>query len=1175
LIFLLASCLFSPGLWAQHHHAGNASLDFIPNQGQWEQDFEFKIPLASGALFLEDDAWVWNLRREKDWEAIHDLKDLSVDPPPGGLMLQGHAFKVRFPGSQTREIIPLGNAEETYHNYYLGNDPAKWQGGVPLFSGASYREIFPGINLNIYDREGQIKYDFIVQPQGRIRNIRMEYSDDIKLRLVNEQLHIIYSGGKIIEEQPIAYQIIGDKKEWVKMSFKLWDNNTVGFEALEKYDTRFPLIIDPVLVFATFSGSTSDNWGYSATYDEDGHLYGAGIVFGTGYPTTLGVYQESFGGGSGALGCDVGVSKYSPDGSSQIWATYLGGGSNEFPHSLIVNSSDELYIYGSTASSDFPTTVSAFDNSFDGGAFALVTSVEFPSGSDIFISRLSTDATNLLASTYIGGSENDGLNIAGNLLYNYGDHARGEIILDPSENPVVASSTYSVDFPIIPGAYDNSPNGLQDGVIFGMDPNLSTLNFSSFMGGSGDDGAYSVKVDVNGDLLLCGGTRSTNFPTTPGSYSTIFNGGVTDGWVARMNSTASSLIASTYLGTAAYDQAYFVDHDDDGEVYVTGQSIGPYPVTAGVYSNTGATQFISKLDPNLNGFIYSTVFGSVAGTSVNMSPTAFLVDVCENVYVSGWGGSVNNGFNSATGFTLGMPLSADAFQSSSDGSDFYFFVLAKNGINLLYGSYFGGGTSGGTVVREHVDGGTSRFDKQGIIYQAVCAGCGGLNDFPVTPGAYSELNLSTNCNLGSIKFEFDLSGVLAESNALPAISGCAPFTVDFENTSSGAVDYVWNFGDGGSSTDFEPTYTYNTIGTYSVELVAIDSNSCNIADTSYLTIIVGLDSIIADLDYSSIQNCDSLFVDFANLSTVIGPGTNYYWDLGDGNSSTDSVLSYTYTAPGVYEVQLIIEDSSSCNLRDTAFITIDYSTIFESGFTADWTGCIPVDAQFEADFADADSYFWDFGDGNTATGISASNIYNTPGNYSVILSTTDCGITVTDTQTVVVPPDPTAFFDDDPFAAIVNTPVSFTNLSTDADSYIWDFGDGSTSADVNPTHVYAAQGTFTVCLTARNGFGCEDIYCRPIDIEFDGIVDVPTAFTPNGDGINDVFQVQGFGINQYQFRIFNRWGEMVFESFDINEAWDGFFRGEEQAMEVYVWTLSVVFANGRDEDQQGNLTLLR
>ncbi len=1036
--------------------AGAAGPRFLPNLGQWSRDlpqaaaaaFAFKAEVPNGALFVEQRRLTWSFWHPEDREAIEALKESGQPSPPGGLLMRGHAFHTVFPGAveaSSDAVVPILPAEEHYRNYFLGADPAAWRSRVPEYAGVALQRLWPGVDLRLYAAGGSLKYDFVLAPGVPARQVLMAWEGIDAPRVYQDRLVLRHSAGTLVEQQPLAYQDIDGLRVRVACRYVDRGGGRVGFE-LDRYDARFPLVIDPVLVFATFSGSTDDNWGYSATYDEAGHAYGGGIAFGTGYPVTLGAFQTAFGTGAPPLPCDVAITKYTPDGSGQVWSSYLGGSSNEFPQSMVAAPSGELFVYGSTGSSDFPLTGGAWDILFNGGNPATVTSIDFAGGADIYVARISADGSTLLASTYVGGNGNDGLNLDANLQYNYGDHARGEIILAADGGPIVASSSYSPDFPISPGAADPVFSGQQDGVLFQLDANLENMLWSSFLGGTQADGAYSVKQDASGELLVCGGTRSADFPVGSGGLIPALPGGQADGWVLRLTGNATAILDGTFLGTPAYDQAYFVEFDDDSEVYVTGQTRGSYPISGAGYSDPGASQFIHKLNQDLSATVYSTAFGNGA-SSVNISPTAFLVDVCENVYVSGWGGVVNNGFNPSTGDMLGMPLTADAFQSTTDGSDFYFFVLSRNAISLLYASYFGGGLTGTTVSREHVDGGTSRFDRNGVVYQAVCAGCGGLDAFPTTPGAWAETNGASNCNLGTLKFRFDLGGVEAVSDAFPAITGCAPFTVDFTNASAGAEDYIWDFGDGSpTSTLFEPSHTYTVPGTYSVSLVAIDSNSCNIADTSYLTIVAGIDSIAAIAELEQSINCDTLWATFTDSSLTLGPSTLYTWNLGDGTVRDDTTgFTHVYTTPGVYTVSLILFDSTSCNLRDTITWVIDYESAFDSDFDVVYDGCAPVTASFSNTLRDADSYVWDFGDGNSGSGLDPSHVYASPGLYEVTLVTEFCGVFDTLFQNVEVPNDPIAFFEDEPYAVILGDAATFINGSQFATSYLWSFGDGSTS----------------------------------------------------------------------------------------------------------------------------------
>jgi len=199
-------------------------------------------------------------------------------------------------------------------------------------------------------------------------------------------------------------------------------------------------------------------------------------------------------------------------------------------------------------------------------------------------------------------------------------------------------------------------------------------------------------------------------------------------------------------------QTYFVELDRSDNVYLLGQSEiqDSTFIHNAQWSVPGSGQFISKLTPSLDSVIYSTVFGS--GNGINISPTAFLVDLCNKMYLAGWGGSINNLsiLNNNAGSTFNMPITADAFQNSTDGSDFYIMVLEDDASGLVYGSYFGG-----SVSSEHVDGGTSRFDRKGKVYQAICASCGGSSDLPIEPiNALSPTN-NSNCNLGVFKMDFN------------------------------------------------------------------------------------------------------------------------------------------------------------------------------------------------------------------------------------------------------------------------------------------------------------------------------------------------------------------------------------------------------------------------------------
>jgi hypothetical protein len=371
----------------------------------------------------------------------------------------------------------------------------------------------------------------------------------------------------------------------------------------------------------------------------------------------------------------------------------------------------------------------------------------------------------------------------------------------------ISSVTGSTNFPIVNG-FDNSFNGgTTDGLVVKLSPDLSSIIWSSYVGGAGLDAAYSIKFDNSNNLVLAGGTTSTNFPVTTGSYQTTFNG-IVDGWIARVAADGSSILNATFTGTNSFDQVYFIDLNAAGNVFCYGQTTGQMPITAGVYKNINSGQFLQKFSPDLSKLEFSTVFGSGSGNGLiipNISPTAFLVNDCNNIYMAGWGGFVNS--NTSTGFwqssTIGMPITNDAYQKTTSGSDFYFMVLNGDATQLVYSTYLGG-----TSSKTHVDGGTSRFDKFGIVYHAVCSGCqfgnttgAKTSDFPTTPNANSRLNGSQNCNNAAFKFDLSSLRAMFQTNSVklnnPGFNNvCFPDSIVFENLSAGGRSIIWNLGDG-------------------------------------------------------------------------------------------------------------------------------------------------------------------------------------------------------------------------------------------------------------------------------------------------------------------------------------------------------------------------------------------
>ncbi len=727
--------------------------------------------------------------------------------------------------------------------------------------------------------------------------------------------------------------------------------------------------------------------------------------------------------------------------------------------------------------------------------------------------------------------------------------------------------------------------------------------FNTFLGGKENDASYVLTIGNNGNIYVAGGTASDDLKgiSPSGVIQSKFSGGACDGFVVELNNTGTAAIKGTYLGTgsASADQIYGIETDKFGFIYVMGTTDGKWLVKNAAYSNPNSGQFISKLKPDLSDYVYSTIFGSGSGIP-NISPTAFLVDRCENVYVSGWGGKSNNGFS--TGNTKGMPVTANAIKGQTDasGSDFYFFVLKKDAASQLYGTFFGQddppiGVTNPDTFGDHVDGGTSRFDRNGVIYQAMCANCFKQVPFQGTPGAWSRTNKATTggkCNLGMLKIEMNFAGIQAGLRAsiggVPYDTvGCVPITVNFTDTIKNGKLYYWSYGDGFGDTTTTPdvSHTYTMTGKFKVRLIAIDSTTCNISDTAYTTIKVGNNKVLLDFVANKLAPCTNLSYSFTNTSSAALGGFNpntFTWDFGDNSApvvqSQNPPVTHTYAGPGTYLVKLSIDDTTFCNSPVDTVKTVRLSPQVQAIFATPPAGCVPYTADFVNNSLGGLSFFWDFGDGSTSTQDNPSHLYPNPGTYVVKLwafDSTSCNKVDSTSFSIKVSSIPFASFSYNPNPPEENKFTNFVNESVGATRYLWDFADGDTSTQVNPSHIFPATATYKVCLNAANAAGCSDDTCIDVRALIKPLVDVPSAFTPGRFGINSHIKVEGFGISQMHWVIYNRWGQKVYETDNRKSSWDGTFNGKLQPVDVYVYTLDVTFSDGKKFRKTGDITLLR
>jgi len=1204
-IFVILTIFFAVKTKAQ------AYLEFVENKGQWANNIAFKGDLRTGAIALKPDGGYRMLQHnQQDLDAIHNFyhphDKLSIEKSmtTKELGLHSHVYEVSFLGCNPHPQAITEKPQDTYNNYYIDNDKSKWASGCKIYQAITYKNIYPNIDIRYYTGNGTLKYDLIVNPGGNPNQIAMVFDGADDLKIKKGKLEIKTSVSTVNELEPYTFQPSENGKKQIDCNYRL-NKNIVTFN-VDNYDKTVPLIIDPAIeVFSTLTGSLADNWGFTATYDGAGNFYAGGIVFGGGFPVSNGSTWQGGMDSDDGDSFDIGIIKFNPLGTNRLYATYIGGSvGNEQPHSLVVDGFGSLIIAGRTNSVNYPITLPS--NGVCGNK-------------DIILTKLNS-LGNIVASTRIGGSGDDGMNIKpkysntpqlpyGTLSINrnYGDDARSEVIVDENNNILLASCTQSTDFFVTPNAFQQTNGGAavamnrkQDAVFIRASNDLSNILTSTYLGGNNDDAAFVLAINpIDKNIYLAGGTASTNFPgNKTGVLNPNFLGGDCDGFIAILNQTGTSLLASTYLGTPKAENIYGIQFDKSGFPYTMGTTNGTWPIFNAIENKPFAKQFIAKLQPNLSSFVYSTTWGTVS-PEPNISPIAFLVDRCENVYVSGWGGSINSGYKYLNSGTWGLTAkpsdpNQNVLKVSTDGSDFYFYVLERGARSQIYGGFFGQNNG----VGEHVDGGTSRFDKEGVIYQSLCANCGNdpKPEFPTTPGAYSRTNPSGNCNLAAIKIAFNFAGVGAGVRSSIKgrngdTSGCVPLLIKFQDTLAQGVSYTWNFGDGSPEITTKTPNTshlYTDIGDYKVRLISIDSSTCNIVDTSYKTMRIRSDSASLKLTYKKIGDCYANTYEFDNIASVAPikkpfSETSFIINFGDGVIEQMGLVKKThqYKAPGYYKGFMILVDTNYCNTPDTVFFNITVIANLKASFQRPGSGCLSSTLKFTNTSNGGDTYTWDFGDGTFSYARNAIHFFSPSGNYMVKLTVFDsfsCNKVSYDSFLIYIAPSPTALFTYNPSPPQINTPVNFINKSIGALRYVWIFGDGDslfTNSLTQPIrHTYQLTQLVTPRLIVYNEFNCTDTFRVQFKARVNQLFDVPNALAPDGNTNNKIF-VRGYGIKKINWNIYNRWGILMYSSNDVTQGWDGKYKGEIQPQDVYHYTLKVEFYDGKKDGKTGDITLLR
>ncbi len=600
---------------------------FVPNRGQMNDGVLYASRSLGHSLLLTVDGVV--LAASEASESALALSFIGANSAP--------------------RVIGRDQLPGTF-NFLLGNDPEQWHVGLPRYGKAVYEDIWAGIDAVMRGGPGQLTYEFVVDAGVDPSRIRLAYEGAKSLSIdASGDMTIHTPLGPLRDSRPVSYQILNGRRVTVDSRFAMaGESDTFGFTVGAGYDPQRRLVIDPVLDYSTLLGGSALEFGSAIAVDDQGSPYVAGSTYSADFPTTPGAFDPTFNGGL----YDAFVAKMDPAGSRLVYSTFLGGsGSADEAFGLAVDHLGRAYVTGQTLSPDFPTTPGAFDRVFG---------VE-----DAFVTRLDPSGSSLEYSTFLGGDEGRGSDIALGIAVGEGGSA------------FVTGHTYSTNFPTTPDAFDGTFNGVDDAFITKFAPDGSSLEFSTYLGGFDSEWGREIALDRRGLPYVSGFTASPDFPTTQGAFDRSFNG-VVDAFVAKLDPTGTGLVYATYVGGRKRDGLFQgMDVDEEGNVYVVGDTMSSdFPTTPGSFDTTfngRIDAFVFKLNRSGSGIAYSTYVGGPYedlghGLAVDRTGHAF-----------------------ATGWSLGrFPVTLDAYDRMADGVEAFLILLSPTGTSLTYSTYLGG-----------------------------------------------------------------------------------------------------------------------------------------------------------------------------------------------------------------------------------------------------------------------------------------------------------------------------------------------------------------------------------------------------------------------------------------------------------------------------------------------------
>jgi hypothetical protein len=809
---------------------GDLPISFEVNQGQADPQVKFLARGRNRNLFLTSSEAVLTLHRGSSRSRVGHARAL---PKAGSLAV----LRMKFVGANPSAEVLGVDEQPGRSNYFIGNDSRKWHSDIPHYSRVIYRNIYPGIDVVFYGAQGELEYDFIVAAGADMRRIGFDLRGARTIRRsASGDLLVQIADGEVRWHKPHVFQEENGARREIEGHYLIGRGGRIGFR-VARHDPRRSLVIDPVLSYSTFLGGNGFDQANAIAVDSAGNAYVTGITYSTNFPTTSGVVQSTV--------ADVFITKINPSGSSLVYSTYLGGSAVDEGYGIAVDAAGDAYVAGAANSLNFPTTANAFQPSCGGSPAC---------SANAFLTKLNPTGSALLYSSYLGGS----------FCFAYG------VALDGSGNAYLTG--YATDgFPTTPGAFSIAFNGgSYDGFVAKVNPTLSgssSLVYSTYLGGNSEDALFAIATDAAGDAFVSGWTSSPNYPTTPGAFSTTYNGSL-DYFVTKIDPTGSTLLYSTYFGGYSQNYPSGLAVDSAGNAYISGNTYGGIPTTPGAFQTQAGGSyhaFAAKLNPLGTALVYSTYLDGSYGEG----SFAIAIDSSGDAYVTGY-------TNSSDFPTLGTLQAAVCNVNTNPYAcpDVFVTELNPQGSGLVYSTYLGGNNGDiGTGIA---------VDAAGNAY---VAGHTNSTDFPTTAGAFSRVESG------------DYDAFVAKIGPLPVTLSPSTlvFPVQLVGTTSAAQSVTLSNTGTGALTISNIASAGNFAQTNNCGTTVAAGSSCNIAVTfTPSTKNARTGSLTVTDDSDPTQQTAAL----NGTGTVVSLSTN---DLGFGRQKVgtrSSLLRVTLTNKG-------------------------------------------------------------------------------------------------------------------------------------------------------------------------------------------------------------------------------------------------------------------------------------